>query len=816
MFDRYLDNNHELPTDSGFIIRHHGHSKNKYIIAWLVSTLFSVAWLYYIGVLDYINIIGISVIIALALAWLVYHANKISNKINIVEFQNLIFASALKNKSSMTAVFDSEQKLIYHDQGFDRVFNSLISIRELKLEHILSISADNQKIKEIIKNNNALDTNTIVTLPHNNQKHSIKISQFTLKDNLSNKYYLVQAQPAEIRVHNIADSLAIPVYGTVGNNIVYANQTLIKLLGLENNIFSIPRPLFLFFHLTNAGQHQVLEYKDSEGVKQTAHPLGLGDINNDNIQYFTLSPSINSSTGPNSEIDDQFWYLFETSPIAQAIINEGGEVEKLNNALLSILRTANKVVGTNLLSYFAPDSIDEALAVLKHLSAKDKPQEEHKPVEVKTINGDMTLLLYLKPLQYGSSNSNKFVVYFIDLTEQKKLELHFAHSQKMQAIGQLAGGIAHDFNNLLTAMIGFCDLLLLRHPAGDRSFADIMQIKQNANRASNLVRQLLAFSRKQVLKPQILDLSNVLSESANLIRRLIGENIKLIINHGDNLKLVKADQGQLEQVIVNLAVNARDAMVRQGTLTIQTSNIIIDEEHPISSDLIAPVPEDSIINGEYVLLEIADTGCGMPKELISQVFEPFFSTKQIGEGTGLGLSTVYGIVRQTGGYIYVKTEENIGTTFAIFLKSYHDTEQTSVFFPADNGTELHVPDLTGDDTILLVEDEGAVRTFSAQALQNKGYKVIEASCTDEALEAFEKHADEIDIIITDVMMPGISGTELIKKLRDKKPDIKVIFMSGYTEDELFKNDTTIQVNFLLKPFTLKQLVSKVKQVSNSN
>jgi len=417
---------------------------------------------------------------------------------------------------------------------------------------------------------------------------------------------------------------------------------------------------------------------------------------------------------------------------------------------------------------------------------------------------------------YASTFSETHILlHLINITEQKQLELRFAHSQKMQAVGQLAGGVAHDFNNLLTAMIGFCDLLLMRHPAGDQSFADIMQIKQNANRAANLVRQLLAFSRRQTLQPKIIELTDVLAELSNLVRRLIGENIELKMVHGRDIPNIRADQGQLEQVLINLAVNARDAMKGGGTLTIKSSQVTVDKMHPISHDLIAPSDEDTQVpNGNYVLVEVIDTGHGIPRAMIQKIFEPFFSTKEVGSGTGLGLATVYGIIKQTGGYVFVSSKENVGTNFSLFFPvvSAEDAAAAKASEQETVQKEIH-QDLTGSNTILLVEDEMPVRTFAARALSNKGYKIIEADCAETALELMAEHGASVELIITDVIMPGMTGPTMIEKIISNYPGIKVIFMSGYAEEAFVDNyGTERDFNFLAKPFTLKQLAGKVKDV----
>jgi two-component system cell cycle sensor histidine kinase/response regulator CckA len=329
-----------------------------------------------------------------------------------------------------------------------------------------------------------------------------------------------------------------------------------------------------------------------------------------------------------------------------------------------------------------------------------------------------------------------------------------------------------------------------------------MQIKQNANRAANLVRQLLAFSRQQTLQPRVLEVTDVLGELSHLLRRLIGENIELEMVHGRDLKPVRADAGQLEQVIINLAVNARDAMTGGGKLTIQTQNVRTHEPMQRGADVMPP--------GNYVMIEIADTGTGIPKDILDRIFEPFFSTKEVGSGTGLGLSTVYGIVRQTGGFVFVESEAGRGATFRVYLPEHTQPVEAAQRVA---GTDDDRRDLTGIGTVLLVEDEDAVRLFSARALRNKGYKVLEARSGEAALEIVNEHLNDIDLVISDVVMPRIDGPTLIKELRVRRPDLRVIFISGYAEDAFRKRvDAGEESHFLMKPFTLKQLAAKVKEV----
>jgi two-component system cell cycle sensor histidine kinase/response regulator CckA len=332
-----------------------------------------------------------------------------------------------------------------------------------------------------------------------------------------------------------------------------------------------------------------------------------------------------------------------------------------------------------------------------------------------------------------------------------------------------------------------------------------MQIKQNANRAANLVRQLLAFSRQQTLQPRVLSVTDVLAELSHLLRRLIGENIELRMVHGRELAPVKVDHGQLEQVIINLAVNARDAMAAGGSLTIKTENVSTKKSVTRGDETMPP--------GEYVRIQVIDTGHGIPPDIIDRIFEPFFSTKEVGSGTGLGLSTVYGIVKQTGGFIFVESRPQQGATFSIYLPHYVSTTATEVPRAEAVTEAARAIDDTGIGTVLLVEDEDAVRLFGARALRNKGYKVLEARSGEAALEIIGNCGEPIDLLITDVVMPRMDGPTLIKEVRARQPNMKVIFISGYAEDNFRRRlDENAEIHFLPKPFSLKQLAGKVKEV----
>lgn len=495
--------------------------------------------------------------------------------------------------------------------------------------------------------------------------------------------------------------------------------------------------------------------------------------------------------------------FFEAAPIGIVLLDAQGIVVEANPAFRALTETVvNTAVGSHVTELVQAEDREQLQHRLIEASAREMAA---LPIEVKLKGGaERAANFYISTIAGEDLETGRLLVHVIDTSIQRNLEVQFAQSQKMQAVGQLAGGIAHDFNNLLTAMIGFCDLLLLRHQVGDPSYSDINQIKQNANRAAGLVRQLLAFSRQQTLRPEITDLTDVLAELSNLLRRLIGEAIQLKITHARDLWLVKVDRGQFEQVIINLAVNARDAMSGDGLLTFETENLVITERGTDFDELI-PV-------GEYILVKVSDTGTGIADNVIEKIFDPFFTTKNVGEGTGLGLSTVYGIIKQTGGFIFAVNNDDKGTTFNIFLPRYVEIAEIGdkeVLAPAQSHR-----DLTGKGTILLVEDEDPVRLFAARALENKGYNVLQADCGETALSIANEHDGKIDLLITDVVMPAMDGPTLVKHVLAETPDMKVIFISGYAEDA-FRKDLDFDVSkidFLPKPFSLKEIATKVKEV----
>ena len=388
----------------------------------------------------------------------------------------------------------------------------------------------------------------------------------------------------------------------------------------------------------------------------------------------------------------------------------------------------------------------------------------------------------------------------MDVSERHTLEGQYQQAQKMEAIGRLAGGVAHDFNNLLTVILGYCGLLVTDSKPGDPRLAAIVEIQQAGARASELTRQLLAFSRKQIIQPALLHLNQIMADLQVMLERLIGEDVKVVFRPEPALGLVKADRGQVEQILMNLAVNARDAMPAGGTLTIETANVELDEQYATTHVGVTP--------GPYVLLTVTDTGTGMTPEVQARLFEPFFTTKEPGKGTGLGMATVYGIVTGSGGSVSVSSEPGKGTAFQVYFPQVDDVELDAVV-PASAASAAS---LTGTQTVLLVEDEDGVRLLARKLLERLGYTVLPAAGLAEAVRVFEDHPS-IDLLLTDVVMPGGSGPELARQLIEQRPALNVIYMSGYTEDAIVKHGVLEPgVAFLNKPFTSQTLGQKIRDV----
>jgi two-component system, cell cycle sensor histidine kinase and response regulator CckA len=525
-----------------------------------------------------------------------------------------------------------------------------------------------------------------------------------------------------------------------------------------------------------------------------------------------ISRARDERADPQRAAEVRFMRFFDHTPMAIATVDRSGAIVRAN-ARFAKLSQGLGADGAGGKSIFSTVNARDRNLLVAAINQAAQGQGDIAPVEV-MLDGakERWGQFFVTAVEDDEREAEAAIVYVLETTERRALENQINQSQKMDMVGQLAGGIAHDFNNVLSAIMMANDFLLNAHKPTDPSFQDIMQIKQNATRAATLVRQLLAFSRRQTLRPQVLDLGDALSDLTMLLRRLIGEKVKLDLVHGRDLWPVKVDVSQFEQVIVNLAVNARDAMPDGGKLTVRTANVTAEEATQLAYK--------GMPAAEYVGIDIIDTGTGIPPEIIEKIFEPFFSTKEVGKGTGLGLSTVYGIVKQTGGFVYVDSESGKGSSFRIFLPRHHPEQEVA---PAtENGAPKEVvpeteprTDLTGQGTILLVEDEEGLRSLNARGLRSRGYSVIEASNGIEALEALEALQEKdgtVDLVVSDVVMPEMDGPTLLKTMRGKNPDLKIIFVSGYAEDAFEKSlPEKEQFAFLPKPFTLAQLVAAVKK-----
>jgi len=634
----------------------------------------------------------------------------------------------------------------------------------------------------------------------------------------------------EDRISDMLELLPVGFFSADGEGVLqYVNQTMARWLGVPpERLVGIP----FANYVDEIGGEGDLKLRDSDGrsfavtLEQSQKDADDGDVSyTRSIVLRDLvwsevaasppeqtEPAPTENTGLTNRTEPIGW-LFDDAPVGIVLLDLEGVVTDCNRAFQSLVGFhRDSVCGRPFVDQLAREDrgdISTSFSKIVMGISRGAQLDVRLPA---ARERELTVALYASRMTDMDGEVSGLVLHLIDVTEQRNLEIQFSQSQKMQAVGQLAGGVAHDFNNLLTAMIGFSDLLLERHGPDDPSFSDIQQIRQNANRATNLVRQLLAFSRKQTLTLTRLDVTEALNDLSNLLGRLIGEKVELKLEPGRDLFPIQADRGQFDQVIINLTVNARDAMPGGGLITLKTTNTTLEQPVQRGHDLM-PV-------GRYVLIEVMDTGEGIPKENLDRIFEPFFSTKDVGAGTGLGLSTVYGIIHQSGGFIFVDSAPGEGTTFSIYVPEYIDEQDAehagaTKEAPASAGS-MSSPaglDLTGNGVVLLVEDEDAVRAFATRALRNKGYTVLEADNGEGALDVINGSDRKIDLIVSDVIMPGMDGNTLVSLVRQEIPDVKVILMSGYAEDvfraEIGRDES---LHFLGKPFTLKDLAGKVKEV----
>ena len=549
----------------------------------------------------------------------------------------------------------------------------------------------------------------------------------------------------------------------------------------------------------------------------------------DGLAVAVLPPdarSMNDTGGPAAP-DDRFARFFQAAPFGIATVAADGRIGSPNGAFARMILDGAGGVGRPAIEVLGRDADAETRiaieAGLKHVLGG---RGGVAPIEVPVGSEKKEVRrVYMHPLatagggeadalRAGFADAGRdevrdaAILYVVDATEHKALEAKFAQSSKMEAVGKLAGGIAHDFNNMLTAIIGFSDILLAMHRPTDVAYKDLRNIKSSAERAAGLVGKLLAFSRQQTLLKETLQVGEVLTDLAPLLKRSIGEKIELKMTTGRDLWPVKTDKIQLEQAVINLAVNARDAMPSGGKLAIRSRNVGEREAQKLG-------PLGMTI-GEYVLIEVEDSGTGMSPEIMAKIFEPFFTTKGVGKGTGLGLAELYGFVKQAGGYVFPDSTPGKGTTFRVYLPRHHVDAEEEAQTAKDKAIavqkSLKPADLTGSGRVLLVEDEDVVRSFAVRALKSRGYEVLEAASGVEALEVMAQCNGEVDIVVSDVVMPEMDGPTLLKRLRAQNPEIRIIFVSGYP-NEAFKQqlDENEAFAFLPKPFSLPQLAAKVKE-----
>ncbi|MEO0783043.1 MAG: ATP-binding protein, partial [Pseudomonadota bacterium] len=487
------------------------------------------------------------------------------------------------------------------------------------------------------------------------------------------------------------------------------------------------------------------------------------------------------------------WSMLEELPVALLKMSADGIIE-LSNLPSRVLLGVESGAGRRLSELV--EGPGRPLSDWLRDAVEGRGSAQPEILQMRRKDKDVFVQVALNPVRDGGKTV--LIAVLQDATKLKSLELQFVQSQKMQAIGQLAGGVAHDFNNLLTAISGHCDLLLLRHGVDDPTYPDLMQISQNANRAAALVGQLLAYSRKQMLRLEIMSLRDMLSDVTHLLNRLVGEKVRMSLNHDPDLWCVRADKRQLEQVLMNLVVNARDAMPQGGEVVIRTENCL--QETPLKRDRAEVAP------GRYVVVSVEDQGVGIPQDLLGKVFEPFYTSKKQGEGTGLGLSTAYGIIKQTGGFIFVDSTVGQGSRFQIYLPAH--TAKAEALAPKVTSFATSEP---AHGVVMLVEDEAPVRAFACRALKLKGFSVIEAASGEEAISVLADDALHVDVIVTDVVMPGMDGPTWVREALETRPDVRVIFVSGYAADSIEEVALPGQPSiFLPKPFSLTDLVDTVQ------
>lgn len=658
-------------------------------------------------------------------------------------------------------------------------------------------------------------------------------------------------------LHNFLDFMPVGLYTHDGDgNIEYINNTLADYLKIDKNkvlgkkidllIAYKPEQLYSetgFFDgniILKSGKENKEVFVRQRNIREN------GNIKTRGVVIWDL-PNDEDLTNTLQNVSDKCEWIFDTAPIGVVFVDKKHKIFEVNRHTLNIFnKKEEELYGEKIVKYFKEDAkakIQEAFDEYM----KNNSHNYDFETTLTVAGEDKNIHVYIAPMSaHHSGQINEIegaILYLLDITNKRNLEIQVAQAQKMQAFGQLAGGVAHDFNNLLTAVIGYCDLLIQRHGVGDPSFSDLVQLKQNANRAAGVARQLLAISRKQPLNPKIIDVTEAITEIDHLLSRITGEQIKLQINYATDLGYIRVDPVQFSQVMINLVINAKDAMNGKGNLTISTRLEYLTEAYRFGEDVVKP--------GDFVVISVTDTGCGISSENINRIFEPFFSTKKnvVGSGTGLGLAMVYGIVRQTEGFIKVHSEVGKGTTFEIYLPAYEnndvedkiqeDNKEEIIRDKKGKATLMAVPKSIninrddkvilgmnvsrfdsqrkisqnfGDIKILFVEDEDAVRAVGARGLRQKGFDVTDCISAENALEHIDNN-EKFDMLITDMMMPGMSGADLAKIIHSRYPEMIIILASGYSEEIARKELAgASEFNFMSKPYSIGDLYNKVMEV----
>ncbi|WP_136656898.1 response regulator [Nitratireductor sp. XY-223] len=668
------------------------------------------------------------------------------------------------------------------------------------------------------------------------QLHAWQLSDITAEREDQEKFFRELQHAIDYLDHAPAGFMSTGQNGAI----VYINATLADWIGLDLTQFT-PGSIALNDLIAGEGMALIESVEAAPGLDRTA-TLDLDMLRRDGksmpvrLVHRVSAPRDGApgesrtivllrggeSSGPSEAAAEmRFTRFFNNTPMAIASVDGGGKIVRTNAPFLKMFSGAVSRDDLEKGARFET-VVHEADRKLfaSALEAASEGQGDIAPVDTRhAADEERFFRFYVTAVIDDGDSKETAIVYAVETTEQKALEAQMAETQKMNAVGTLAGGIAHDFNNVLTAILLSADHLLLSLRPSDSAFADLMEIKRNANRAAVLVRQLLAFSRKQTMRPTVLSMTDVIGDLRMLVDRLTGTHVKLDIGYGKDLWPVKTDLGQFEQVIINLAVNARDAMPDGGTIKLSTANV--------ESSEVAALNNRGMEVGDYVMIAIEDEGTGIAPDLLDKIFEPFFTTKDVGKGTGLGLSMVYGIIKQSGGYIYPESEVGKGSIFRIYLPRHVETEEEAAPEAAadkpaasgganGSGGQKEPTDLTGSATVLLVEDEEAVRRGGKRMLETRGYTVHEAGSGVEALDVIKELEGDVDIVVSDVVMPEMDGPTLLRELRKEYPDMKFIFVSGYAEDAFAKNlPENAQFGFLPKPFSLKQLATAVKEVIDS-